>query len=72
MAKNLRTKIPNGDTLFICDSNADVTAKFVKEASAAAESKELQVKVSKDPREVAEKCVCFCTLHLLCLSSLFI
>ena len=65
MAKNLRAKIPREDALLICDSNADVTAKFIKEASSAAEGKELEVKVSRDPREVAEKCVgsCFFTFY---------
>ncbi|MCJ1394566.1 hypothetical protein MMC18_007445 [Xylographa bjoerkii] len=61
MANNLRAKIPKEDTLLICDSNADVTAKFVKEANSVAESEDLEVKISKDPREVAEECTTILT-----------
>jgi hypothetical protein len=32
MAKNLRAKIPETDTLIICDTNPDATKRFVEEA----------------------------------------
>lgn len=57
MAKNLRSKIPAGDTLIIRDIDSDVMKKFVDEVGAS--SKEgLNVEVAGNAREVAEKSVC--------------
>ena len=53
MAKNLRAKLPEGDTLVINDINKDATAQFVKEALPAG-----GVKIAESPREVAEQAVC--------------
>ncbi|KAK9371768.1 6-phosphogluconate dehydrogenase [Lipomyces chichibuensis] len=52
MAKNLRSKIPPSDTLFICDTNANATAKFVQELSA---TDKFDIRVAKSARELAEK-----------------
>ncbi|KAK2748006.1 hypothetical protein FQN57_001597 [Myotisia sp. PD_48] len=49
MARNLRSKIPDSDTLIICDSNPETTQKFV------AEGKGKKIEVASGPREVAEK-----------------
>lgn len=51
MAKNLRAKIPEGDSLTIFDVNSSMVEKFVKEVEPA------KVNVAKGPREVAEKAV---------------
>lgn len=51
MAKNLRTKVPESDTLVICDLNADVTQNFVAEANG------LAVEIAPSPKEVAEMSV---------------
>lgn len=53
MARNLRSKIPEGDTLTVFDVNAKSTEKLQSESS----SKNLHV--AKSPREVAEKAVRF-------------
>ena len=58
MAKNLRAKIPEGDTLFIHDRNTEATSNFVKEVVTG-------VEVLGTPREVAQKSVSISTLHLL-------
>ncbi|PGH18408.1 3-hydroxyisobutyrate dehydrogenase [Helicocarpus griseus UAMH5409] len=47
MAKNLRSKIPQSDTLLICDSNSEVTQQFLKEGSG------LKVEVAGGPHELA-------------------
>jgi 3-hydroxyisobutyrate/3-hydroxypropionate dehydrogenase len=52
MAKNLRAKIPESDTLTIFDVNTASVEAFSKEAIPAA-----GVVVAKSPREVAEKSV---------------
>ena len=52
MAKNLRAKLPDGDTLTVFDVNTASVDRFVKEAEPA------NVQVGKNPREVAEKAVC--------------
>jgi len=49
MAKNLRAKIPEGDTLTIFDLNSASVEKFSQEATPSG------VVVAKSPREVAEK-----------------
>ena len=51
MAKNLRAKIPEGDTLTIFDVNKASLEKFSQEATPSG------VVVAKSPREVAEKAV---------------
>jgi len=51
MAKNLRTKLPKDDTLFIHDVNKGATEKFGNELS------DFDVVVANNPREVAEKSV---------------
>ncbi|KAI9821743.1 MAG: hypothetical protein M1827_002324 [Pycnora praestabilis] len=48
MARNLRAKIPESDTLFIQDINTSATQKFVDEAGKG-------VEIAGCPREVAEK-----------------
>jgi hypothetical protein len=52
MAKNLREKLPETDTLIINDVNNDAVEKFVNELSA------FTVVVADSPREIAEKAVC--------------
>jgi 3-hydroxyisobutyrate dehydrogenase len=56
MAKNLREKLPETDTLLINDVNKDAVSKFVEEL------KGFTVIVTDSPREVAEKAVCLFTL----------
>ncbi|KKK25188.1 3-hydroxyisobutyrate dehydrogenase [Aspergillus rambellii] len=57
MAKNLRAKIPAGDTLIIRDVNEESTARFVREAREAANSTGVgdNVLVAQNARELAEK-----------------
>lgn len=50
MAKNLRTKIPESDTMYIHDVNTAALDAFVKEVG--------KVTVAKNVREVAENTVC--------------
>lgn len=50
MAKNLRAKIPAGDTLFVHDVNTAATKQFLEEHPQG-------VQVAKNVREVAEKAV---------------
>lgn len=50
MAKNLRAKIPKGDTLVINDVNSEATAKFAEEVGTG-------VEVVGTPREVAQRSV---------------
>lgn len=50
MAKNLRAKIPERDTLVINDVNSEATAKFVEEVGKG-------VEIVGTPREVAERSV---------------
>lgn len=57
MAKNLRSKIPAGDTLVIRDIDSDVMKKFVDEVGASSKER-LNVEVAGNAREVAEKSVC--------------
>jgi hypothetical protein len=52
MARNLRTKIPKDDVLYIYDINAEATKKFVDEMAGHA------VRVAGSARELAEKSVC--------------
>lgn len=49
MAKNLRAKIEESDTLIVYDVNADATKKLQEEAG--------NVEVAQSVREVAEKAV---------------
>ena len=70
MASNLRTKIPQGDTLLIHDRDSEATARFVKEASTetVANGKGAEIQVLPTPREVAEASVrlslSICTMSL--------
>jgi hypothetical protein len=51
MAKNLRAKIPEGDTLTIFDVNSASSEKLVKEAVPA------NIQIAKGPRDVAQGAV---------------
>lgn len=51
MAKNLRAKIPEGDTMTIFDVNTSSTEKLKSEAGSS------KLEIAKSPREVAEKSV---------------
>ena len=51
MAKNLRAKIPEADTMTVFDVNAASLEKFSQEASPSG------VIIAKSPREVAENAV---------------
>jgi 3-hydroxyisobutyrate/3-hydroxypropionate dehydrogenase len=62
MAKNLRAKISETDALLICDTNANVTKRFVEEVGIAASStnapgKGTGIHIAENPREVAQKAV---------------
>lgn len=59
MAKNLRAKIPEGDTLTVFDVNTSSTDKLKSETQSP------NLHIAKSPREVAEKSVriCLTTLH---------
>ena len=58
MAKNLRAKIPESDTLVICDVNTDATKKFVDEFGV--KGKGSLVEIAANSREVAERSVSGC------------
>lgn len=51
MAKNLRAKIPEGDTLTVFDVNTAALDRFVKEAEPS------KVTVANAPRDVVENSV---------------
>ena len=51
MAKNLRAKIPEGDSMIVFDVNSSSVEKFVKEAEPS------KVEVAKGPRDVAQNAV---------------
>ena len=53
MAKNLRAKLPAGDTLLISDRAEGATDKFVQEAGNTG-----GLEVVKSTKEVAERSVC--------------
>lgn len=62
MAKNLRAKIPETDTLIIRDVNEENMSRFVKEAEEIARSSGAadgasEVLVAQTARELAEKSV---------------
>lgn len=62
MARNLRAKIPETDTLVIHDRNAEAATKFLQEAgisasSMGAEGKKINIEIASTPRGVAEKSV---------------
>lgn len=62
MAKNLRARMPEGDTLLIHDRNTDATSKFMEEVGTAAASigvnwKGQGIEIVNTPRELAEKSV---------------
>ncbi|KAL3461032.1 NAD binding domain of 6-phosphogluconate dehydrogenase-domain-containing protein [Aspergillus heterothallicus] len=52
MAKNLRQKIPNSDTLYIYDVNSEVLAKFKREFGGGVRD----VIIAESPREIGENC----------------
>jgi 3-hydroxyisobutyrate dehydrogenase len=52
MAKNLREKLPETDTLLVNDVNKDAVAKFAEELAG------FTVVAAESPREVAERAVC--------------
>ena len=51
MAKNLRAKIPESDSMIVFDVNSASVERFVKEAEPS------KVEVAKGPRDVAQKSV---------------
>lgn len=62
MAKNLRAKIPDTDTLIICDTNPSATKKFVEEVGIAASGadapgKGTGIHIADNPKDVAQKAV---------------
>ena len=71
MAKNLRARIPEDDTLVIHDRNTEATTKFVEELGAKGDN----IQVVGSPRAVAEKSVCeeVCHMpkHLFIMMSMF-
>lgn len=62
MAKNLRAKIPENETLTIFDVNTASLEKFTHEATPSG------VIIAKSPREVAENAVST-TLAYICFSN---
>jgi 3-hydroxyisobutyrate dehydrogenase len=74
MAKNLRAKIPETDTLIICDTNPKATGKFVEEVGIATSStnspgKGTGIHIAENPREVAQKSVSLSRLSDLLAAS---
>lgn len=65
MAKNLRSKIPKSDTLYIYDPNTAATSNFFKEVGSTTEGKGGPVEIVANPREVAEKAVSFPLFSLI-------
>jgi 3-hydroxyisobutyrate dehydrogenase len=61
MAKNLRSKIPESDTMVIHDVNQTALDKFKSEMG--------NVEIAKNVREVAEKTVCIPSQRLTCTLS---
>ena len=62
MAKNLRAKIPETDTLIICDTNPKATEKFAEEVGIATSStnapgRRTGIHIAENLREVAQKSV---------------
>ena len=57
MAKNLRAKIPDTDTLVVCDTNAEATERFVEDFDGGTE-----ISIADTPKEVAQRSV-----HYTCL-----
>ena len=53
MAKNLRAKLPEGDSMTVFDVNSKMLEQFAKEAEPS------NVTVAKGPKEVAEKSVSY-------------
>lgn len=65
MAKNLRAKIPESDTLTVFDVNAASLEKFSQEATPAG------VVIAKSPREVVENAVsvlCIILVPMACIA----
>jgi hypothetical protein len=62
MAKNLRAKIPETDTLIVCDTNPHATKKFAEEVGIVVSStntpgKGTGIHIAENPKEVAHKAV---------------
>lgn len=57
MAKNLREKIPEGDSLTVFDVNTSSTEKLKSETGSS------KLEIAKSPREVAEKSVSLPSIH---------
>ena len=57
MAKNLRAKMPEEDTLLIHDRDTAATTKFLQEIATSSADKGLRVEMLASPREVAERSV---------------
>ncbi|MCJ1477665.1 hypothetical protein MMC13_006338 [Lambiella insularis] len=55
MARNLRAKISDNDTLVVCDNNSRTSSQFLKDMTSSTGGKDLKLEVAQDPREVAEK-----------------
>lgn len=59
MAKNLRAKIAESDTMVVNDVNAEACSKLQKEVG--------NIEIVKSVREVAEKTVCEITIPPSCI-----
>lgn len=62
MAKNLRARIPEGDTMVVYDRNTEATSKFIQEvgiaaAAVGAHQKGHNIQVANTARELAAKSV---------------
>lgn len=53
MAKNIRAKMPEGDSMVVFDVNKEALERFAKEAQPSG------VKIAKSPKEVADSSVSF-------------
>lgn len=59
MARNLRAKIPESDTLVIYDTNTATTQKFLSEAAGK------NIEVASLPKDVAERSVSLDLIHVV-------
>lgn len=59
MARNLRSKIPQSDTLIICDANPKATQQFVQEQPSS-----LKVEVATSPQQVALESVWIYSIYI--------
>lgn len=63
MAKNLRSKLPSGSSLVICDVVQSQITRFLDESKGTA-----QVEVVTSPKEVVQRAVCIGLLDFWSLS----